>query len=339
MIFPRPLYPGAGVGLIAPSSPVTGAETALCVRRLQEMGYHVLVGRSLKRSEQQYGYLAGSARARAGDINQMFEDSRVSAIFCVRGGYGSSQTLEYLDYGMIRQNPKIFVGYSDVTSLHSALGRYGNLVTFHGPMARPDLLPEMGKTESYTLQSFYGVCNMEKEYEFHNPVQMEGIGECPAKQPTKEVTEPRKRLSGNEKMYTLRSGCTRGRLTGGNLSVLARSLGTPFFPDTDDCILFLEDVGESIPRLHMYLTQMKCAGVLERVRGILLGDFSDCTNKGYDESLQVEVFLQQWFGGLGIPVLANVYSDHRSPMGTLPLGAWCCMDAEEGRIVFSVLPG
>lgn len=325
MIFPKALKPGACVGLLAPSSPITREERILCEKKLREMGYCVLTGETLKRDEKLHGYLAGDAQSRAADINHMFADAEVDAIFCVRGGYGSSQLLKYLDYGCIRRNPKIFIGYSDITSLHTAFQKYCNLVTFHGPMVLPDLaagkdmdleeaadsatVDEAGKVKAdavYTIKGLYAACNIEKSMIFENPPGQE--------------------------LRVINEGCGEGRLAGGNLSVLARSLGTAFSPATEGSILFLEDVGESVPRLDMYLTQMQYAGIFTGVKGILLGDFTECSNEKYDKKLDVDTFLKQWFQKLKIPVLANVCSDHRKPMGTLPLGAFCRMRAVEKKI-------
>lgn len=304
MIFPGKLRQGACVGLVAPASPVTWEERLKCEQRLCELGFSVTVGESLLRDENCYGYLAGGAKERSEDLNRMFQDDRVEAVFCTRGGYGSMELLPFLDYRCIGRNPKIFAGFSDITAMHTALWKYCSLVTFHGPMVRSNLL---GQPDGYTLESFFAVCNMEKSVTFLNPL--------------------------GEQLKILREGSAQGRLTGGNLSVLARALGTPYaLAPREESILFLEDVGESIPRIHMYLTQMRYAGVFDKVRGILLGDFTDCTNEGYDERLTAVDFLKYWLKALNVPIIANVCSDHRRTMGTLPLGAFCRMDAErDGR--------
>lgn len=321
---PPPLTPHARIGLVAPASPIRREEYFACKRRLEELGFSVLTAEGLKRGEQQYGYLAGSSAQRAADLNRLFADPQVEAIFCVRGGYGSAQLLPKLDYEMIRRNPKIFVGYSDITSLHAALCRYCGLVTFHGPMVKTDLLPEpngaLDATEGqlcgawdaaagmdYTLRQLLFACK-ERAFSFENPAG------CP--------------------LETIRRGSAVGRLAGGNLSVLAKLFGTPYAPELEGTILFLEDVDESIPRVHMYLTQLEHAGVFRKACGVLLGDFTNCTNERYDPSLDCKTFLQDYFGRMEIPVLGNLYSDHRSPMGTLPLGAVCRMDAAAGRVEF-----
>ena len=296
MIYPKPLNPGACVGLIAPSSPVTPKERVRCVESLEALGFSVIVGKSLARDDNLHGYLAGNASDRAEDVNGMFADPAVDAVFCVRGGYGSSQLLPYLDYDRIYRNPKVFVGYSDVTSIHTALQKFCHLVTFHGPMVRPDLGGTV-ETDRYTLRSLYEACSGKSPWFFENPP--------------------------GEAFWTIASGCGEGPLTGGNLSVLARAIGTSYAPWTCGKILFLEDIGESIPRIHMYLTQMQYAGAFYGVQGILLGNFTDCGGDVWS----VEKLLAEFLKPLGIPVIGNVFSDHRSPMGTLPLGGWCRMRA------------
>lgn len=314
MIYPQALAPGACVGLIAPASPVTPQERRNCEICLRSLGFLVITGESLKRDDNLYGYLAGTAIDRANDINRMFADPGVEAIFCVRGGYGSSQVLPYLDYDCIRRNPKIFVGYSDVTSLHTVLQRYCGLVTFHGPMVKPDLC-RLTRTDEYTLRSLFTALSGKASWVFENPP--------------------------GEKLRVLVPGYAQGILTGGNLSVLARSLGTPYAPNADGKILFLEDIGESVSRIHMYLLQMQYAGMFQGVQGILLGDFTDCSGAAMDTSgstgesrdvsqlWTIENLLEDFFKKLRIPVVGNVCTDHRYPMGTLPLGMFCVIETPE----------
>lgn len=324
MIFPRPLQKGDCVGLIAPSSSITPEEHVLCVKILEEKGYKVIEGKTLKNNISLYGYLAGDAKERADDMNEMFANTKVKAIFCTRGGYGSAELLDYLDYEMIRKNPKIFVGYSDITSIHMVLQKYCKLITFHGPMIKSDLLTITEEIEEdiikrikreadyiYMMESLHAAYNIKKFSVFKN--------------------------APGQELQVVKDGYAKGRLVGGNLSVLVRSLGTPYAPDFKGKILFLEDVGESIPKVHMYLLQMYQAGIFKEITGILLGDFTECTNKEFDNHTKVQEFLKEWFLRLEIPVIQNVTSDHRFPMGTLPLGAWCEMRAttyEKGIFFF-----
>lgn len=306
MIFPDRLNQGDTVGLIAPAFPVKEEERDDCVRLLKEMGYGVKTGTCLEKLYNFHNYLAGKGEARAEDLNRMFADPEVKAIFCVRGGYGSSQTMKYLDFDLIKKNPKIFVGYSDITNLHSALLMFGGLVTFHGPMVCSNMRRGF---DSYTRESLFAALNMEDELEFRNP-------------------------PGEEGFKTIRGGVAGGVIAGGNISVLARGCGTFYQLDTAGKILFLEDVEEGISSLDMYITQMEYAGMFQHAAGILLGDFTDCTNDRYDGSYQIGEFLHDRFGGMGLPVMYNIRSGHDKPMGTLPFGTWCRMDGDNGRITF-----
>ena len=340
-VFPKSLQWGDCIGLVGPASPIPAGEIVKCVELLKRLGYSAVPGETLKRECNLYGYLAADAKSRAGDINRMFADNRVAAVFCTRGGYGSAEVLEYLDYDCIRQNPKIFVGYSDITCIHIALAKYCGFVTFHGPMVWTDLLPRdhMSVADTvYSMKLLHTACNMNRKMIFQNP-------------PGEEIRVmyagfSHKRSSAgrpNEESFTCKSAseeesCVHeGRLFGGNLSVLAHMLGTPFSPVGGGEILFLEEVGESIAHIHMYLIQMKSAGLFDGVKGILLGAFTDCKIEKYDEMMDIQIFLQEWFTGLGIPVLQNICSDHRKgAMATLPLGARCRMDTEKVIVQFGL---
>lgn len=306
MIFPEKLMRGDTIGLVSPAFPVKEEERDGCVRLLADMGYRVKMGTCLEKMYNFHNYLAGEAAARAEDINSMFGDPEVKAVFCVRGGYGSSQIMKYLDFDLIRQNPKIFVGYSDITNLHSAFQMFGDLVTFHGPMVCSNMLKSF---DSYTRDSLWASLNMEKELEFLNP-------------------------PGEDGFKTICGGRAEGILAGGNISVLARGCGTFYQLDTRGKILFLEDVEEGLASLDMYITQMEYAGLFENAAGILLGDFTDCTNDRYDGTYKTGEFLRDRFGKLGLPVMYHIRSGHDKPMGTLPFGTLCRMDGDSRRIVF-----
>ena len=166
MVFPERLREGDTVGLAAPAFPVKEEERDGCVKLLEGMGYRVKLGTCLENMYNFHNYLAGDARVRAEDINRMFADSQVKAVFCVRGGYGSSQIMKYLDFDLVKENPKIFVGYSDITNLHSVFQMFGNLVTFHGPMVCSNMLKDF---DDYTRSGLFAALNMEEELEFRNP--------------------------------------------------------------------------------------------------------------------------------------------------------------------------
>ena len=170
MVFPERLREGDTVGLVSPAFPVKEEERDGCVKLLEGMGYRVKLGTCLENMYNFHNYLAGDAGARGEDINRMFADPQVKAVFCVRGGYGSSQIMKYLDFDLVKQNPKIFVGYSDITNLHSAFQMFGNLVTFHGPMVCSNMLKDF---DAYTRSGLFAALNMEEELEFQDK---EGLG-------------------------------------------------------------------------------------------------------------------------------------------------------------------
>ncbi len=308
MVFPEMLKPGDTIGLAAPAFPVSREKRDAGASLLEGMGYKVAMGDCLKNLYNFHEYLAGGARERAEDLNRLFRDPQVKAIFCARGGYGSAHILKYLDYDAIRANPKIFVGYSDITNLHVVFNQLCGLVTFHGPMLATEMVPEL---DPYSRESLFAALGMRpgEALEFHNP-----------------DSKPQIRM--------LRPGSATGQIVGGNLSLVIGGMGTFYQLDTRGKILFLEDVEESIPRLDMYITHLENAGLMDEVAGIVLGEFYKCSNERYDASYDLETFLHDRFSGYSVPVMYHVASDHSSPMGTLPLGAVCRIDGERERLVF-----
>lgn len=332
-IYPKQLKQGDLVGLVAPSFPISETKLKRCIRALEALGLRVKVGETLQRtsrsfekieageelqpeekkevSEDLYGYLetaylGGSPKKRAEDLNRMFADSEIKAVLCARGGYGSAQIMKYLDFELIRRNPKILAGFSDITNLLNGIGQKCNLVTYHAPMVASNMVD--AEFDTYSRHSYEEALFSDwKEIIFRNPPDY-----------------PLKRLAG---------GKAEGELVGGNVTVFARMTGTFYQPDTAGKILFLEDVGESVASLDMYITQMDNAGVFDGIRGLLLGDFNDCENK-YCSAYTVEDLLKDRFAERGIPVLAHLRSGHQRPMATLPIGAWCSMDADSGEIRF-----
>lgn len=309
MIFPKPLKSGDTVAIVSPAFPISEQARDECVSVLEQMGFRVRLGECLEKLYNYHNYLAGDGKDRAADLNRMFLDPEVKAIFCARGGYGSAHVMKHLDYEMIRKNPKIFVGYSDITNLHSALQMFCNLVTFHGPMVYSNMRQNF---DEYSRDSLMAAIGMKEHecLEFLNP-------------------------PGEDGFKTVKPGRVQGIITGGNLSLIARGLGTFFQLETAGKILFLEDIEEKIPALDMYITQMEYAGLFEHAAGILFGDFTDCTNDRYDETFRMDDFLADRFRDYRIPIMSHVRSGHDAPMGTIPFGTCCHMDAEAGRICFS----
>lgn len=302
MIYPKPLHNEATIGLIAPCSPLPLERLLRCIDTITALGYKVSLGKTARQSL--HGYLAGNDQTRARDINQMFEDDSIDAIFCIRGGYGSTRIMDLIDYPLIRKHPKIFVGYSDVTSYHLALYRFCNLITFHGPMVSSNMVDDF---DSYTYESLMTSLSMPSSMKFHNP--------------------------NNQQLCTLVPGCARGRIIGGCLSLVAPAIGTFYQPDFHGTILFLEDVDETLPRCDKLMNQLKNSGVFDQVNGVLLGNFKDCINPN-DKDYTMFDFFRDFFKTYNKPVLWGIQSGHDKPMGTIPLGTICNMNTDEHSIRF-----
>lgn len=302
------LMPGDTLGLIAPAGVVRDASAIdRAVQAAEGMGYRVKLGDSARGH---YGYLAGTDAARAGDVNAMFADDAVDAVVCLRGGYGCMRLLDRLDYDLIAAHPKIFMGYSDVTALHIALNQRCDLLTFHGPMAAADWSD--GAVDAFTHE------NMLRVLTSPHPV-----GELP-----NPPDDPR---------HTVNPGCAQGRLTGGNLTLLAASLGTPWEIDTRGKLLFIEEVGEKTYAVDRLLTQLRLAGKFADCAGVVFGDFANCPMEYQAYGLPLETVIRDVVAPCGKPIFMGLRCGHCTPKLTLPLGAQCAMDAD--KCTLTVLEG
>lgn len=301
---PAALKKGDTIGLVATSSHVGNLEIIKkCEEVLSTMGFNVVVSESCYL---QYGYLSGADDIRARDVNRMFEDKGINGIFCIRGGYGASRILDKLDYNIIKKNPKVFAGYSDITAIHIALNQICSMVTFHGPMPSTDMIPEFN---SFSKDSFLGAVTSEKPLGFmDNP--------------------------NDEKIKSLRGGCASGAIIGGNLSLVAASIGTKYEIDTKDKLLFLEDIDEEPYRVDRMLSQLRLAGKLDECKGVILGDFNNCTPKSYNPSLSLMEVFQDIIVPAGKPTIYNFKSGHCKPMITIPLGVKAVLNADECSLKF-----
>lgn len=259
-------------------------------------GYYPRLGLSVAAHD---GYLAGPDLIRARDMREMFEDDRIGAIFCTRGGYGSARLLELLDFEIIRARPRIFVGFSDVTAL--ALGFYARtgLVSFAGPMIAAEFASGIRPSTAEALWDM--LCHPRKT----------------------------RRLPQFSSTVPLRGGTAEGTLLGGNLTVLCSLIGTPWMPDMRGAVLFIEDVGEAVYRIDRMLLQLKHAGILGVLSGVMLGSFTALPDERQHRDLD-EVF-QEYFLPLSIPVLANVPFGHIPDKIVLPIGSRIRLDASRGQ--------
>jgi muramoyltetrapeptide carboxypeptidase len=303
MIKPKTLKPGDRIGLVAPSSPVKKPEMVdLSIAKLQELGFEVKAGQSCYGN---YGYLSGRDDIRSRDINEMFADKSIDGIFCIRGGYGSPRILDMLDYNLIGENPKIFAGYSDITALHIAFNQLCGFVTYHSPMASTDMLPVF---DEFSNESFLrAISSVEPLGELQNP-QGEEIG-CLVK------------------------GKASGEITGGNLSLIAATIGTKYEIDTRGKLILIEDVDEEPYSIDRMLNQLRLAGKFQDCRGIILGDWNNCVPQGTSPSLTLMDIFNDLLVPAGKPTIYNFKAGHCSPCITVPLGAKAELDADEGRLV------
>lgn len=284
------------IALIAPAGPAA-LDVEKAGQWMRARGYDLRIFPGVYERD---GYLAGSDDVRLHDLHTAFADPEIDAIFCLRGGYGTPRLLDRLDFDLLRANPKPFVGYSDITAVHLAISRYAGFVTFHGPMLNADLL---GDKQQPTESSLFSLLRGQL-----------GSG-CLLAHP---VAYP---------LTTIEPGIACGRLLGGNLSMIAAVMGTPFEIDAQGIILLIEDVNEPVYRIDRLLTHLRLAGKLAQVAGVLVGDVA-----GVD-AVALERLLKQTFAPLGIPVLSSWRSGHCDPNLTLPMGALVRLDAGEKRLV------
>jgi muramoyltetrapeptide carboxypeptidase len=214
--------------------------------------------------------------------------------------------MDKIDFDLISKNPKIFVGYSDVTNLHVNFNQKCNLVTFHGPMVKSNMLNNF---DTFTRESFVKALNMEVELILDNPVE--------------------------EDFMVMAEGHAEGIIVGGNLALLTSMIGTPYEVETKEKILFIEDVGETVARLDRMMYQLKYSNKLQDAKGIIFGDFTDCINTR-DDSFTVIEMLKDILSDYKKPVMYNIKSGHCSPMSTIPLGTNCIMDTRFKTIKFTI---
>ncbi|WP_088184502.1 S66 peptidase family protein [Sphingobium sp. Z007] len=307
LVKPPRLRAGDTVGLIEPAGFTDDAfDLDLVKETIVAMG---LKPKAAPHLAGRYGYLAGTDADRAADVNAMFADPQVRAVFAVRGGWGCARILPRLDFALIRKNPKLLVGFSDITALHLAFAARAGFTTIHGPNAASGW-------GAFSWDAFRAVAFDAATPTFSTPVGQED------------------RLAQRSgRIRTFRPGVARGRLLGGNLTVLAALMGTPWLPDFTGAILFIEDIGEQPYRIDRMLTQLSLAGVLGKLAGVAFGQCTDCGPAGasYGGFTLSEV-LQQHLEPLGIPAFQGGQFGHIANQYSLPLGVAAEMDASAGTI-------
>jgi len=303
IIKPKRLKPGDTIGIISPaSSPDDLTKINSGVSYLEKLGYRVEVGKNVGSQE---GYLAGSDSQRLADLHYMFKNKQIKAIFSIRGGYGSGRLLDKIDYKLIRNNPKIFVGYSDINALQLAFFAKAGLITFAGPMVAVDFHDEVS---AFTEEVFWRTITSNKK-----------IG---------KLLNPRK-----EKFYVLNKGRATGRILGGNLSLLNSLMGTEYLPKLKDAILLLEDIHEAPYRIDRMLNQLRLTKILKQIRGVILGHFVDCVESDpTKQTFTLNEVIVEYFQDQKMPVLYNVKHGHIKDNITIPYGIKCVLNASRAYI-------
>lgn len=302
---PESLRNGDTIGIISPaSSPDDLSRINKGVNYFERLGYQVEVGKNVGKYE---GYLAGTDEERIEDLHDMFSNKNIRAIICVRGGYGSPRLLGKIDYQLIKKNPKIFVGYSDITALQLAFFTKANLVTFAGPMVAVDFHSEINR---YTEEIFWRTITSTKKIE--------------------KVILPE-----GESLLPMKKGRAEGEIIGGNLSLILSLLGSPYIPKFKDKILFLEDIDEAPYKVDRMLNQLTIAGILKKISGVLLGEFTDCVEKDAEKkTLTLDEVFEKYLGELRIPVIKNFPHGHRKANHTIPFGIKTKVNADKGYVEF-----
>lgn len=306
---PTALRPGDRIGLVCPASaPIDLARLESAAKALEGRGYEVCLGRHVRA---RHGAFAGTDSQRAEDLNGFIRDPGVRMIMAVRGGYGCARLLGDIDYETISRDPKWLVGYSDLTALQMALLARVGLVTVSGPMAGVEFSQGM---DAFTEQHFWSLVSGEAGgMDLGNP--------------------------GEQPWTPMRGGTAEGRLVGGCFSLVMSLFGTPFLPSLDGAILVLEDIHEHLHRVDRMMVQLRLAGVLDRISGLVLGYFTDChASDPKRPALEFAEITDEVLGGVRVPCIRGYAYGHEAPKRSLPWGIRARLEVEAGRFTLLESP-
>jgi len=298
MIRPPALRPGARVALVAPAGPLPDGAVDRAADRVRGWGFEPVVG---EHARTRHGYLAAPDPERTADFNAALRDDSVDAVWCLRGGYGVMRIVDGIDWPALARRPRPVIGFSDNTALHLAIRRHG-VVSFHGPHPA---------TEELSRFSADGLLR------------------------ALTIAEPAGLLPVPEGEYgaeTITRGVAEGPLVGGNLSLIASTLGTPYAIQAEGALLFLEEIGEAAYRVDRLLSQLRLAGVLGAAAGIVIGGITDVPDAGLEHVPLIEDVLQDLLGDLGVPVAYGFPFGHVEDNWTLPVGVRARLDADAGTL-------
>lgn len=300
VVIPAKLKKGDRVALLGGSGPNFDFTAEQMEEKVRELGLEPVLYPS---ATARHGYLAGKDAQRAEDIMAAFTDPSIQGILTIRGGYGFARVLPLLDFDVIRENPKFFMGYSDVTAMHIAMNQKAETATWHCPM----VVEWLRGLDEYTMDHV-------KKALFEEGADFSDPAEYPARK-------------------TLVSGCAEGMLCGGNLTLLSQSLGTPYEIDTKDKILFIEETDEPFWKIDGMLNQLRNAGKLADAKGIVLGSWNNCgTDADVEKSLVLEQVFEELIVPLGVPAMSGIACGHAKPTMTLPMGQKVRMNADTCEI-------
>jgi len=310
LIKPRALQKGDNIGLITPSSSISRDNFEKTLQNIEKLGFKAKYSDNIRVKK---GFLAGTDEQRLTDLHDMFENENIDGIVCARGGYGAGRILSMLNYDLIRNNPKVLVGYSDITALHMGIYTQAGLVCFHGPNG----------DSTYTDFS-------RQQYE-RLLLKASDNYILSGKDPLLEVEEDDSNI--RPLPVTIRGGTAQGELVGGNLTLISTLMGTPYELDFRGKIVFLEDIGEAPYRVDRMLTQLLLAGKLEQAEGIAFGTFVDCEfdedDPDFPDSLSLKEVIVDRSKSLNIPIVFGMPFGHISHNGILPYGIPAELNAEE----------
>ena len=291
---PRRLKKGDTIGIISPSGPFRDEKMVRALLFLDKLGLNYKLG---KNASNRWGYLAGKDEERLADLHDMFADPHIAGIICSRGGYGAARFTDKINFELIRNNPKVFWGYSDITFLHTAIGQLANLVTFHGPMLSSDIAGDDFAELSASM--------FEQLFEPTTLTYDESISE----------------------LEVLSEGTVKAEIIGGNLSLLTNSIGTKFEIETNGKILLIEDIGEEPYLVDGMLNQLRQANKLNNLAGVVVGDFADAQSTGTKPSLTLDEVFDDYFKNTTYPVVKGFKIGHCQPHFAIPLGVEAELDA------------
>ncbi len=308
-IKPQRLTKGDTIGLIAPGSGIGRLSFEKAIANLKKLGFKPHYTKNLRVNK---SFLGGTDQQRVDDIHYMFSNTDVKGILCIRGGYGSNRLLPLIDYELIRNNPKVFMGYSDITALLYGIYSQTGLVCFHGPVG---------------ISSFTG---------YSTDIFIKELAKAKSKIIIKRPKEWAEKLDTTYKVVKINPGIAKGKLVGGNLSVLVALIGTPYDIDFTDKIVFLEDIGEKPYRIDRMLTQLVQSGKLGKAAGVALGIFKECDyapeDEGYDTSLSLQEVLKDRLSNLQIPIVYGLPFGHIKDNATIPFGIQAKLNVDENSL-------